>query len=237
MNVTSTDPFSKVHGWTMEAATFQMRLLPPHIHHAPAADYAGWFIADRIRAFRRPHCNPLFRAMTDVVAETYPNRIVSVMDVGSHLGDCCLWATARWGTERMHCLSLERDKDIASAIRRSVELNGFEEVAEVRSRTLGAHRGGPLQCSDEHESIPLDCFMVRVPSIDMVKIHTGGGFELTILGGFVNALKQGKVGILLLRTTAVPREKIEAFIAEHNLPYNIRQHRESRDTVLHLNMS
>ena len=106
-----------------------MSLLPPHILGANLSDNTFWFLGDRIRAFRRGHCNPLFRVALEKFAAHRDKHSVPLVtwDVGAHLGDCCLWAAARYWKSNAKCVAFERDVGAAAAIRRSVVKNNFQE--------------------------------------------------------------------------------------------------------------
>ncbi|CAJ1369189.1 unnamed protein product, partial [Effrenium voratum] len=71
-----------------------------------------------------------------------PMRLV---DIGAHLGDCVLWAAARWSDARI--LAVEMRADNAGHLRRAAQLGGHEGRLEIRSLevTSAASACDPLQ--------------------------------------------------------------------------------------------
>lgn len=230
-DVTCRDPFGTQHGLGVETVAFRIALLPPHIRGSERSEAATRFLADRIRARGEPHCNPIFRTTVSVVAEVHPGRDMNMVDVGAHLGDCCLWAAARWGP-RARCVSVEANEDAAAAIDRSIELGSFAPSLEVQARMAGPAEAG---CGNgSSTAVAMDCLLSEVPNVDVVKIHTGGAAEFDVLRGLVGSLRAGKVGVCVVRTTAIALSRVEAFVRSHALPYHVSQARDGRDTILRL---
>ena len=70
--------------------------------------------------------------------------------------------------------------------------------------------------------------------MDLVHIHIGGGSELGILESFVQSLHAGRVGVCVVRATALTLEDLGTFVKKHVLPYRVDQLREKHDIVLQL---
>lgn len=229
--VTSRDPVSPRAGLDVQTVGFRMSLLPPHIRGSRRSEAATRFVADRVRARARPHCNPAFQALAHAFASTHAQEVLTLVDVGAHLGDCCLWAAARFGQRRVKCIAFERDPDAAAALRQSVMLASLEGTVEVHARGVGPRA---TNCSEARVAASLDCILGGFGRVDIVKIHVGYGAELLILTGLLDSLRLGKVALCLVRTTVVPIAHVEAFLQRHRLPYLVQPGREGKDVALHL---
>merc|ERR1711972_1066533 len=110
-----------------------MSLLPPHIQSSEASSESYRFVADRVRAFRTPHCNSVFMGVVHTTALARErdklSRDMFLVDVGAHLGDCCLWAIARWPWVK--CTAIERNPDVAANIQRSISLGNLADRVDV----------------------------------------------------------------------------------------------------------
>eukprot|EP00747_Dinoflagellata_sp_TGD_P089172 gnl/TRDRNA2_/TRDRNA2_164232_c1_seq1.p1 gnl/TRDRNA2_/TRDRNA2_164232_c1~~gnl/TRDRNA2_/TRDRNA2_164232_c1_seq1.p1 ORF type:complete len:231 (+),score=26.84 gnl/TRDRNA2_/TRDRNA2_164232_c1_seq1:97-789(+) len=215
-----------------------MSLLPPHIRGLPAAEDHYWFLADRIRARNLPHCNRIFKVTLQslmAALKSAPNpRGLFIVDVGAHLGDCCLWAAAQWGPQWVRCHAFERNKLTAEHIARSVDMNGLSRAIAVHTQTIGnwlpAASSG-RNCSVQVDPMPLDCFLQDCQQVDIVSIYVGG-MEEAILEGTLQSLKSAKIGYLLVRSKVMTTREIRAFIAKYDLPYVVGSVREGRDTLI-----
>ncbi|CAL1129886.1 unnamed protein product [Cladocopium goreaui] len=185
--------------------TFPMSLHPPHILGLPDAEDGYWFLADRIRAFESPHCNPAFQAVAEMLdfhrtlkGSHWPLYLV---DIGAHLGDCCLWAASRWPTGA-NILAVEMRQDHAANIRRASKLAQHPEgVLQVRATKVVAE----ADCNQEEVST-VDCFLDHwAPSeVHLVSMYLGNGLELKALHGALKSLRTGRLqGVLVRKETAV----------------------------------
>eukprot|EP00927_Polykrikos_kofoidii_P071041 TRINITY_DN67378_c0_g1_i1.p1 TRINITY_DN67378_c0_g1~~TRINITY_DN67378_c0_g1_i1.p1 ORF type:complete len:610 (-),score=118.46 TRINITY_DN67378_c0_g1_i1:264-1955(-) len=222
---------------------FHMQLLPPYIHEDTLARMHLRFVADRTRASSSPHCNPTFREVAeDLLRQRRREDGPAVLvDVGAHLGDCCLWVAARWGAQRVQCHSFEMVSEVAEAARQSVNLNGFGDFVQVHSRRAAAteehclveRRGnyGGAHCigskcrsdteADPTAAVTLDCFLRRRQRrrVDLVKIHVDGAEE-EVLEGLLETLRSGRVAAMLVRSWVVAPAVFMEFVRKHRLPYS-----------------
>ncbi|CAE7252718.1 YPTC1, partial [Symbiodinium pilosum] len=116
-----------------EEVTFPMSLHPPHISWSQTAAEEYWFLSDRIRMQGIPHCNDAFMDLMETFdfhrimrQSSWPTRFV---DIGAHLGDCSLWAAARWGRGGggLQGLAVEHREANAAAIRRAAKMAGLTQ--------------------------------------------------------------------------------------------------------------
>merc|ERR1740121_3255501 len=113
--------------------------------------------------------------------------MLHIIDVGAHIGDCCLWAAARFRQAEgvgVRCLAVETEAQTAAVIRHSVWLNHWEDSVEVLLRAVG---GAEVGCPQTREPLEMptrgDCLVEKFGHADMISIFTGGGFESAILEG------------------------------------------------------
>mmetsp|Transcript_129547 Transcript_129547/g.414284 ORF Transcript_129547/g.414284 Transcript_129547/m.414284 type:complete len:217 (-) Transcript_129547:57-707(-) len=209
-----------------------MALQPPHVRSSQRSADATRFVADRIRARRAPHCHPMFQGVVNAAVQGSAQwrPFLRIVDVGAHLGDCCLWAAARWGLGAVRCLSVERDPSAAAAIRRSIALGGVAAALEAREVSVCSEVAE--ECTGSEPS--LECLLAPLGFVDVLKIHVGGRAELAILRSLLATLRARKVGLVFLRTATFPVEDVEAFVALHTLPYSLQSLRLGQDTILRL---
>lgn len=218
--------------------TFPMSLHPPHILGLPDAEDGYWFLADRIRAFESPHCNPAFQAVAEMLdfhrtlkGSHWPLYLV---DIGAHLGDCCLWAASRWPTGA-NILAVEMRQDHAANIRRASKLAQHPEgVLQVRATKVVAE----ADCNQEEVST-VDCFLDHwAPSeVHLVSMYLGNGLELKALHGALKSLRTGRLQGVLVRSTETEVEVFRKFVEEHQLPYRIVTLRVDHDLLFVLSGS
>jgi len=237
VEVSMPDPIDSVQQAGI-LTNFRMSLLPPHITGSTRAMSSLHYVADRIRAKRHAHCNSVFMGLVNLYAEEKQRQklsgVLQVVDVGAHLGDCCLWAIARWSGSVLRCQAVERDDTAAAAIERSVSLGGLQGLVSVHRHTVG-----DFACPADGVVLPgsevsLDCLLAKLPVIDIIKIHTGGGAELKILAGLSNILHSRRVGVVMVRSTETKPAAIQAFVAEKGWPYSWRLSLTGRDVLLQL---
>ncbi|CAE8602416.1 unnamed protein product [Polarella glacialis] len=219
-------------------AAFRMALHPPHIRQSTIAESGYWFLSDRIRATRKSYCKSAFQTTAESMVALRGNekRRLVFMDVGSHLGDCCLWAAARLG-HSVRCIAVEMEPSSAALIRRSVALNGFHGEVEIFQGELA---GAECPCAPHALSMaPLrgDC-LVGGADIDLLHIHTSVRMELSILEGFLSALREGRIRAAIIRAvrTGESREAViavaTAFVAKHGLSYEVQAFGRGQDVLL-----
>lgn len=211
---------------------FQMALHPPYLPGNDLSVAAYWFLSDRIRAYSHSHCNPAFQATVEAMVQAggYGPRL-NVVDVGAHLGDCCLWIVARLGREGAGCLAVEPDQDSVAALRLSIELNGFESAVQVQAAMVS---DGDTDCGTESSAATVrgDCLLAEWDRPHLVNVFTSGSMELSALASFRATLASGEVPVWLVRTSEQPPEKIVAFVKQHNLEYSVETLRDGKDTRL-----
>lgn len=216
--------------------SFHMSLPPPHIKGYLHFETNFVFLGDRIRAWRRNRCKPVFKTLLERIVETRGLQDLTVFDVGAHMGDCCLWAAARFGRYGLKCTAFERSAGLARVIRRSVDLNGFEGAVEVRRGSVGGAKDlcPPLAELDVTTNpVPLDCHLFeRGRAIDFVHIHVSFQGELNLVEGLLRSLRHGLVGACLVRATEFSLEDFKDFVAKHELPYRVEFARVRYDVLL-----
>eukprot|EP00434_Breviolum_minutum_P000201 symbB.v1.2.000170.t1/scaffold9.1/size550961/26 len=132
----------------------------------------------------------------DTLVEFVPNRRIQVVDVGSMLGDCCLWTLKRreqWAalgwSQHGSCRAYESNELWVRLAGTTAELNGFREEMQVNHLTVLPEG-----------STSLDTLLKDVLGDDLwvLKIHTDGS-ELDLLRGAFQILSSGKVHLAVLR--------------------------------------
>jgi len=238
VEVSMPDPIDSLQAAGRGTTSFRMSLLPPHITGSNRAMNSLHFVADRIRAKRHAHCNSVFMGLVNVYAEERARQrlsgVLQVVDVGAHLGDCCLWAISRWSGSVVRCQAVERDDAAAAAIERSVQLGGLQGLVTVHRNTMG-----DFACPADGVVLPgheasLDCLLAKLPIIDIIKVHTGGGSELKILAGLNNILHSRRVGVVMIRSVETKPAEIQALVEERGWPYTWRMSLTGRDILLQL---
>lgn len=228
------------------AATFSMELLPPHILGVKLAERGFWFLADRIRFHGTPRCNPTFVAVAEAIAARKPRgRMMHIVDVGAHLGDCCLWVAARWG-ERIRCLAVEGERLNAEAIRKSVRRGGFHKAIEVQHVSI-VGQGPCRRQSVEFGRKTVDCVLGhwrgRADFVSLYLGAMGAGDEWNAMQGALRSLgpespwQQPRNVLVRLRGGRTAKD-FAMFVDEHRMPYNVVVAREGLDVLLvHRNSS
>ncbi|CAK9113438.1 unnamed protein product [Durusdinium trenchii] len=152
------------------------------------------FVGDNIRSTGRPHCSLVFQNAFDTLVEFLPQKTaIQVVDVGSMLGDCCLWTLKRLGDmsgawRSPRCRAYESDELWARLALTSAELNALSHAMTVHHVMVSA-RG---QSS-------LDALLSDLGDDPWVlKIHTDGS-ELDLLQGAPRLLSAGRLQFALLR--------------------------------------
>eukprot|EP00435_Cladocopium_sp_Y103_P014891 s3055_g3.t1 len=115
---------------------------------------------------------------------------INVVDVGSMLGDCCLWTLKREAASgRGLCRAYESNLLWARLATTSAELNGFRKemlISEVLVRPEGPNSLDALLLSD------------LGGAMWVLKMHVDGT-ELELLQGAVQILKSGRVPLAVVR--------------------------------------
>lgn len=228
---------------------FRMRLMPPYISSVTEWDWMG----DRIRAHRQGHCSPSFQAMVEDVVGTWrmglPPKVI--VEIGSHHGECCLWAAARFGGERIRCHAVEINVHYAAVAHRSVMLNGFNGTMQVHNRrisppapctgtwpSIGAERA--RWKADVTKDISLDCFFRQhaIAHVDIVHMSTGNckvkskPFALQFIAGLKETFDARRLSYCLVRAVCMPvaefSEALPAY-AIHGKVYGIN---DDKDAVI-----
>lgn len=198
-------PLFETLDWLQTPAEVQVRILPSRLYQhwwwfkplpettgklvAPRGRRPGTygFVGDNIRSTRRPHCNLIFQNAWDVLKEFLPGPI-NVVDVGSMLGDCCLWTLKRTRPLGL-CRAFESNMLWARLATTSAELNGFRkemQISEVLVRPEGPNSLDALLMSD------------LGGASWVLKMHVDGT-ELELLQGAVELLKSGRVPLAVVR--------------------------------------
>lgn len=219
-------------------ATFGMHLLPPHILGLRAADRGYWFIADRIRFTGKAHCNPAFVAMAEAIAlRSGGGQGLNLVEIGAHMGDCCLWAAARWRTG-IRCLAVEAEPLHAGLIRKSIRTGGYEEAIQVVQVCVVAEGWCP-PAPGPNAATTLDCVLGRWSgSPDLVSLYLGelgAGNEWGALQGALATLRLGpgrQPSHILVRARKFGARDLAVFMARHRLPYRVLVVREGFDLLL-----
>ena len=222
---------------TSAEVTYPMSLHPPHIVGSQTAADEYWFLSDRIRVSAEPHCNHAFMDVMEMLDlhrilrdGSWPLRIV---DIGAHLGDCSLWAAARWSQGGgLQALAVEKGGANAAAIRRGAKMAGLPESV---LRVLSSEVVSEAPCIPSLEGrITIDCILSQwsPDGIELISVFLGFGLELSASMGALGALKAGKVQGLLLRTTATSLTEIYRLVEEQQLPYRVVTLRSEHDTML-----
>jgi len=238
--VTVTDTFELDMGsgpLQEKTTTFKMRLHPPHILGSTPAAEGIWFLSDRIRVYGSSHCNPAFQTSVESLLGTCGDkRPLLLVEVGAHLGDCCLWAAARLGRDGVRCLAVELQPQSAAAIMSSISLNGFEDVVHVINAAVGGEEGGcaeePWGGPDASGVMSAACLLKRWGTADLVSLFTVSA-DQKIVEALLDNLRLGNIGMVLTRSIAgATPEGIRTFIARHSLSYSAEVFRGGLDTRL-----
>lgn len=213
-------------------ARFTMELLPPHIRGNALAERGFWFLADRIRISRQPHCNAFFITLAEAIAAS-SSEVLNFVEVGAHLGDCCLWATARFQrTRTIRCLAVESEVLNTAAIQKSIVDGQFQDSMEVVRTTVVqsmSSRCPPPEAESLPKEMTLDCILGRWDGranlVSLFLGNIGGSNEMSALLGALGTLKKSQPAhqpdVLLLRTTCVAVDEFSSFIERYDLPYRI----------------
>lgn len=197
------------------AVKFKMSLFPPHIAGSSTSEESFRFVADFIRASSQSHCHPLFLELADHIlgSARLRQRRPLVVDIGAHLGDCCLWAAERWKISGLHCHAFDCNPDAVAVMRHSIKLNGFSDRIFVHERNVGSGQVGctPGAAPSNTSLPPLDALLQDLGHVDLLKVHTGGRGELHIVNDVLFALRAGRITALCLRSEGGPTSLLAEF--------------------------
>jgi len=214
--------------------TFPMSLHPPHILGLVDAEDAYWFLADRVRASGLPHCNPAFQYVAEMLDFHRTVKggqwVIHLVDIGAHLGDCCLWAATRW-SKGVRVLAVEMRKDNSASIRRASQLAQHPEgVLEVQALQVVAE----AKCNQEVSTVDciLDQWASKLLEVHLVSLYLGFNLELEALRGALRWLEAGRVQGVLVRSTTTEVKLFHSFVEEHQLPYRVVTLRTDHDLLL-----
>ncbi|CAJ1398458.1 unnamed protein product [Effrenium voratum] len=191
--------------WLQTPAEVQVQVLPSPLHQSffwwhhrpreitgkllvPRARRPGTFgfVGDNVRSTGLPHCSLVFQNAVDTLLEFLPGVRVNVVDVGSMLGDCCLWSLLRHG--RGWCKAFESNELWVRLAMATLQLNGLSQEMSVNHMEITPD--GPRS---------LDSILGDSQDALVLKIHTDGN-ELGLLQGAQQLLRRGHVQLAVLRT-------------------------------------
>eukprot|EP00434_Breviolum_minutum_P019209 symbB.v1.2.016931.t1/scaffold1305.1/size135414/3 len=96
-------------------------------------------VSDVVRACRLPYCDLNFMELVLRVAAVFGS--IELVEVGANLGDCALWTLAHLGRRCRGVVALEPLPEVARALKRSLQMNGWEEKSQVIQAFAGAQSG------------------------------------------------------------------------------------------------
>ncbi|CAJ1417957.1 unnamed protein product [Effrenium voratum] len=96
-------------------------------------------VSDVVRACRLPYCDLSFMEL--MLRAAAGSGAVHLVEMGANLGDCSLWAAAHLGRRLRSVVAVEPVPNVAAALRRSVQLNRWDEKIQVVQALAAAQSG------------------------------------------------------------------------------------------------
>eukprot|EP00931_Biecheleriopsis_adriatica_P005736 TRINITY_DN107215_c0_g1_i1.p1 TRINITY_DN107215_c0_g1~~TRINITY_DN107215_c0_g1_i1.p1 ORF type:complete len:534 (-),score=94.89 TRINITY_DN107215_c0_g1_i1:10-1611(-) len=208
------------------AVSFNMSLLPPHISESERSHNSFRFVADFIRGAKRPHCHSIFRELADHILGSMETQPL-ILDVGAHLGDCCLWAAARWRSSFLRCYAFDCNSEAVAAVRRSVALNDLSGAVKVFNRSVATEATGCSASRYRSRGPSLDSLVAKLGRVDILKLHVGSEPDshahLEILSDLHDSLQAGRVTSCLVRTSnsGLTPSMLAQYVVSNGLPYTV----------------
>ena len=99
-------------------------------------------MSDYVRACSQPYCDQVFIELLLVVGRHFDkSQKIWLVEVGSALGDCALWATGELGPQRLRVLAFEPMTEAVNLFRQAVRSNGWEMSLQVTEAAVMAKPG------------------------------------------------------------------------------------------------
>ncbi|CAE7599527.1 unnamed protein product [Symbiodinium natans] len=120
--------------WNLPAHAAQSR---PRVAVLPTPEK----VSDVVRSCSLPYCDLCFVELALRAVAASARKSLHLLEVGANLGDCTFWAVAHLGRHKLEAaVAVEPVPSVATAIRRSVAINGWDSIQAVQA-AAGAREG------------------------------------------------------------------------------------------------